>query len=133
MRIFILEDDENRVVTFKNKLHDHDLVIVDNAEDAIRELQAGDFDAIFLDHDLGGETYVDTNNKNTGSEVVRWMCAAYMPTPVAANTAMIIHSLNYPASISMWDKLTDAGFTNVHTIPFTRLVSTYFDDPSFLK
>jgi hypothetical protein len=26
-----------------------------------------------LDHDLGGEIYVDTNYSNTGSEVVRWI------------------------------------------------------------
>jgi hypothetical protein len=131
MRILILEDDPNRVHTFMTKLGmQHELVCVNTAAAAIDMLHDADVDSsidlVFLEHDLGGEVYVDTKNKNTGSEVVRWLTRQSLNVPCP----IILHSLNEPASRSMQLSLLDRGF-EVHRIPFTQLVD-HLDDPSFI-
>lgn len=125
MNILILEDDANRIGTFKRKLAHHDLTIVETAQDAIGQLATKCFDVIFLDHDLGGEQMVSTVGANTGSEVVRWMCAN-----IEVACHVIIHSLNTPAAIDMHAKLTIIGMA-CQRIPFTNLI-TLLDDPSFI-
>lgn len=134
MKILVLEDDQNRIDTFRTKLSRHTLVFVETAADAIAliqsETEAGTaFDVIFLDHDLGGETCIDTKNTNTGSGVVRWMLS-YQRT--LGQPHVIIHSMNTPAAESMQVNLETNGFDFVYRIPFTQLVSSYLDDPSFL-
>jgi hypothetical protein len=100
------------------------------AKAGISTLQENDFDVLLLDHDLGGETFVDTANENTGSEVVRWMLSP--GNVVSAHTLIIIHSLNTPAATEMQRKLTDGGFTNVHRIPFYQLIE-FVRDPTFFN
>lgn len=128
MRIFILEDSHDRIDTFMRKLNNHEVVVLETAEDAIRWLE-GDygFDIIFLDHDLGGQPseYCDVNGTNTGSEVVRWMQKNKPFCPV------IVHSLNEPAARSMMTNMEDVGIT-CYRIPFTKLI-TDLDNPNFLK
>ena len=46
---------------------------VANVADCIRMLQEGQFVTLFLDHDLGGETLVDSDREDCGMEVVRWL------------------------------------------------------------
>jgi len=129
MKILILEDDHNRIATFRDKLGErHELTIVETAEDAISKLKSDIFDVIFLDHDLGGEVYVSTEDKNTGSEVARWMSQAKLNQPY-----VIIHSLNTPAAASMAVTLKGIDITGCWVIPFTTLVSQHFNDPSFLS
>lgn len=133
MRIFILEDDHERIKTFRSKLIGHELVVAETAQQAINILgthkdattRDSRFDLIFLDHDLGGEQMVTTSGRNTGSEVVRWMTLEMGKCP-----SVIIHSLNTPAAIEMQNKLCDIGI-DCHRIPFTTLVSR-LDDPTFI-
>lgn len=81
MKILLLEDDLNRVEQFNYRVvelneRNHvkcELVHIETAKECIELLEADKFDLILLDHDLGGEVYVDTNNTNTGSEVARWI------------------------------------------------------------
>ena len=93
MNILILEDSPERQKKFRSKIPC--ATIVDTAEACIQQLQQADepWDWIFLDHDLGGEIFVDTDNKNTGSEVVRWICANKPEIK-----KVIIHSLNHDAA-----------------------------------
>lgn len=98
LRCLVLEDDSNRIKEFNKRLRDTRICFtsyVDTAELAIQKLKESDYDIIFLDHDLGGETYVDTNNKNTGSEVARWISK----NPIKG--LVIVHSLNKPAADGM--------------------------------
>ena len=126
MRIFILEDDHERIKTFRVKLASHELAIVENAQDAITLLSNDQaFDIMFLDHDLGGEQMIGTEGANTGSEVVRWMRSnqqQYCP--------VIIHSLNQPAAEDMKAKLEEVAM-ECYRIPFTTLVDK-LDDPTFI-
>ena len=90
----ILEDDpyDTRMDGFKNLFTSVGAVItwVDTAEECIEELKNDIFDIIFLDHDLGGEVFVDYRETNTGSEVSRWI----YENPINDNTIVIIHSFN---------------------------------------
>lgn len=135
LKILILEDDQNRIATFRNKLSRHTLVFVETASDAIATIKGAAevgsaFDVIFLDHDLGGEAYVDPSNQNTGSEVVRWLTSY---GGVLEQPYIIIHSMNHPAATSMQKALDRDGYEFVYRIPFVQLVSTYLDDPTFLQ
>jgi len=81
MKILLLEDDYNRVEQFRKRVDElnerniakSELVHVETAKDCIEKLENDTFNLILLDHDLGGEVYVDTNSDNTGSEVARWI------------------------------------------------------------
>lgn len=130
LKILILEDDMNRIETFGKYLsvNEFDMTFVVTAAEAIAHLEEDEFDVVFLDHDLGGEVYVDTADKNTGSEVVRWLTRP----PLLRPPVMIVHSMNTPAAQSMELALADDGYT-VHRIPFPTLVTNYLNDPSFLR
>ena len=92
MRILILEDSEERVKQFFLMFgDDHSLVVVNSAADAISLATTSKFSVIFLDHDLGGKTFVDSNEENTGYQV-----AKILPTSINKTTPIIIHSWNGP-------------------------------------
>ena len=136
LRILILEDDDNRIATFTKTLGgSHCLHIVKEAADAITILQTETeegrpYDVLFLDHDLGNETMVDMKEKNTGSEVVRWLVRTDL---LLEQPYIFIHSLNTPAARVMERNLKyNDRFIFVHRIPFTRLVSAHLYDPDFL-
>ncbi|MCV0439867.1 MAG: response regulator [Hydrogenophaga sp.] len=130
MKILILEDDENRIATFMEKLPTwQDVTCVTTAEAAIEKLSTEEFAVVFLDHDLGGEVYVDPSNPNTGSGVVRWML---QNVETVQDPDIVIHSMNTPAALAMEQDLKGKyGF--VWRIPFPTLVTNYLNDPSFLR
>ena len=70
---------------------------------------------IFLDHDLGGEVYVDSDIENCGMEVVRW----FEEVRPDFKGMIIIHSWNAPAAYDMEARLSRAGYT-VRRTPFGR-------------
>jgi len=121
MRILILEDDQRRIDAFNEKIGERCIVeIVKTARLAIQCLTMQKYDVVFLDHDLGGETYVDPSNENTGSGVVRWMLknVGFVEDP-----DIVIHSMNTPAAEAMERDLKTAyGF--VYRVPFPALIKT---------
>jgi hypothetical protein len=86
--------------------------VVMTAVVCIDALKGNEWDIMCLDHDLGGETYVDSDNKNTGMEVVRW---------IVANKPKIgqifVHSYNVGAAHVMAQDLSKAGYAVVRA-PF---------------
>jgi CheY-like chemotaxis protein len=130
MKVLVLEDDPNRIRTFRFKFDpSFEVMYVTTAQGAIDLLTENQFDAMFLDHDLGGEQFVDTDNENTGSEVVRWL----LVHSISNDPYIIVHSLNRPAATGMVENLLWADFKFVYQIPFDELIEKYLDDPSFLK
>jgi len=139
MRILILEDDQNRIDIFKKNLAGHDVDVVETAKGAIDFLVGFDYDVVFLDHDLGGEQWVDAGNKNTGSEVVRWVTGWYNGEkdddgrflyPIAPKswrgTLFIVHSMN---TITAPNMVTDlkSGRCRAERVPFSLLVDKLAD------
>lgn len=90
MKILVLEDDQNRIKRFSQELIGNSLDICERAEEAIKLLKEKDYDVVFLDHDLGGQIYVDPLESNTGYEVIRFL--ARNITNTKAN--FIVHSMN---------------------------------------
>lgn len=112
MRIFILEDDHERIELFRKFLFDQDLTIAEDAIDAIAILSNNKFDLLMLDHDLGNRQMVSSDDKNTGSEVVRWIVQSGMKCPTT-----IIHSYNPDGAESMFNALKKHG-VDCHMIKF---------------
>jgi len=114
MRIFILEDDFNRIEVFQKYLSDHELTIVSESNEAIKILEKDcSFDLFYLDHDLGGLIYVDIGVENTGSTVAKYMSDKNIKGTI------IIHSFNSVGAKNMLDYLPNAFY-----VPF---------NPEFIK
>ena len=90
MKIFVLEDNSERIKMFSLILLNQEFVICNNANDAMMVLSNRKFDRIFLDHDLGGMTFVDDSKcNNTGRHVTK-----LMHTTKNKDTDIVIHSWN---------------------------------------
>jgi hypothetical protein len=91
-RIFILEDDPERIRAFRANLLHCDLTVATDIEAAKRAWQPP-YDVASLDHDLGGEQYVNSANYNTGAEFVRWL-TRFRPNLIEEATTVYVHSYN---------------------------------------
>lgn len=91
MNLLILDDDKIRHVFFKKNFSEHVITSVYTTEDAIQALQSETFDAVFLDHDLGGHMSVDSfGQETTGYTVAKWLSE----NPDRKPLNIIIHSFN---------------------------------------
>lgn len=118
MNILFLDDDPKRADKF---LKDNpEATWVDTASRCKTSLLENDWDAVYLDHDLGGKVYVDPSEENTGSEVVRFIVANQEQLPKHMN--FIVHSLNFNASLNMIKELRNIGYTALYK-PFGSLDS----------
>jgi hypothetical protein len=116
-RIIFLDDDQNRISNFV-RFYPRALLAY-TAEECIGLIQDTPNSIVFLDHDLDGRQYVDTNEKNTGSEVVRWIVAN---RPLIKE--IIIHSHNHEAAANMSSKLKRAGYKQA-CVPFVSLIAWF--------
>ena len=88
------------------------IFITATAHGAIEILEKeSNFDYIFLDHDLGGQAYVESG-PGTG-----WFVAEYMAENEVKCDHIIVHTLNYPGAQNMLALLPTARH-----IPYNLLV-----------
>lgn len=80
---------------------DHDIVVANCAGTAKKILDACEFNIVFLDHDLGGKVYVNSEEENTGYQV-----AKYIPSTNNNKTKVVIHSWNRCGAQRMLDVLS---------------------------
>ena len=118
MKILVLDDMEERQKWFADKLPKYvdnpEIFVAKDVDEAIKCFQEiNEFDIMFLDHDLGGRIYVDSNDPNTGYQV-----AKYMVENGIKGKEIIIHTLNYAGAQNMMALLPDAKY-----VPFTSLYS----------
>ncbi|MCK4924312.1 MAG: hypothetical protein KAS61_05015 [Spirochaetes bacterium] len=90
MRILILEDNKERIKIFRTHLGPkHELYFFDQVEEAKKALLSmGTFDRIYLDHDLDGRVFVDSDESNTGYQLAKYIALQKV------NAEIIIHTLN---------------------------------------
>lgn len=114
MKVLFLDDDPKRLFKFKSYISS--AILAATAEEMIQLLSELKETAkcVFLDHDLGGRVYVDSSDKETGMEVVRWIVKNNPDVQ-----KFVVHSLNLEASESMIEKLKIAGY-EAEYIPFTE-------------
>jgi len=117
MKIFILEDDENRIERFKRVLQHYDFDCVLDMKDIERGCQPP-YDLYFLDHDLGGLIFTDSGDYNTGYSFCKWLYENHPET----KGVVIIHSANPPGAEYMKSFL-DRYMSNIvsYKIPFMLL------------
>lgn len=118
MKILIVEDNKARIKWFKEALIGHSVDIVESADPAISLVKEKKYDVIFLDHDLGGEEYVDSNNDNTGYQVSKVIKGS-----INCQTRIIVHSCNPVGSKNIIGCL---GFGE--EIPFVSLRKMKIED-----
>lgn len=119
LKILFLDDDEGRQAFMRRELVGHKATHVTTARQAIDELERNDdYDIVFLDHDLGGEVFVDSGREDTGMEVVRWL--AQNPRNIGR---VVVHTLNPPARENMVCLLERSGY-RAEAHPFLLLRTT---------
>lgn len=113
MKIFILEDDNNRVHYFEDVLSGYDVEVYDMANDAIDALENKVYDILFLDNDLG-------ENAGSGTDVADFL---HRNSDNENNNALIVvHSWNVPAATAMRSLLPRAYFFPYGSEKFLRVV-----------
>lgn len=120
MKVLILEDDNNRIVSFRHNLIGCELYITHLTNQAIQWLEEEEFDVIFLDHDLAEEHYLTWQNPSIHHEDTGLVVAEYLGNNLECNknAQIIIHSLNPYGRERMKQA---CNRTNIEIVPFTVL------------
>lgn len=115
MKIFILEDDGQRIGLFREYAGlVHDLTVANSPFEATTLYKPGEFDIMLLDHDLG-----TTSN---GQAFCQWLKESH-PQPEVP--CVLIHSWNPDGAAEMRKILKDIGWKNVGLAPFGKPVLEY--------
>ncbi len=115
-RILFLDDDPQRWLHYSERKNpENNITWVQTAQECVDSLSNSSYSIISLDHDLGFLTYVPTEHKNTGSEVVREILK--MDLTKFKDTLFIVHSYNEYAANNMVKDLKKVGLM-VLRIPF---------------
>lgn len=121
MKIFILEDNPDRMIAFKSTLKDHTIIHAVDVKEAKEKFDKNKpFDSILLDHDLGGEIYVDSDFWNTGYQFVRFL-TTYRSEDIK-NTQIIIHTQNPVGAENMLQLFIQENI-QAKVIPFPILIN----------
>jgi hypothetical protein len=116
-KILFLDDDPARSEIFLTFYPA--AVWVRTAEECIAQLSEP-WDEVHLDHDLGGEVFVDHERDDCGMAVVRWLCAE--PRPGLKKTRFIVHTHNLDVACLMVLHLETTGY-NVQVCPFGMVLA----------
>lgn len=124
MQLF-LDDDPNRAALAYQRMTPEDqekTIWCKTAEEAIITLRdyKHQLTKVMLDHDLGGEKYVNVKREDSGMEIVRWLErqakneAAFRPF---LSVEFIVHSYNSYAGPKMVERMRKLGLLSFY-IPF---------------
>jgi len=104
-RLLFLDDDPARAETFLSE--NPQAIWVETVAECLTRL-AENWDEVHLDHDLGGQTFVDTNENDCGMEVIRWMCKE--PRDHLQQTLFFVHTHNSVAGLLMVLQMRASGY-----------------------
>lgn len=113
-RALFLDDSPFRIEWFEH-IWKGEYSIAITAKSCIEKLILNKYDILFLDHDLGGQVYVDPDIENCGMEVVRWLEHNDL-----RRMFIYIHTWNTPAGKQMLERLMRAGY-QAHYKPFNKV------------
>jgi CheY-like chemotaxis protein len=117
MKILILDDDQTRHDGFKKNLIGFDLEHTYTSKECIEKLKNNTYNMVLLDHDLGGQVFVDSG-ENTGWEVSEWLSK----NPDKKPKHIIVHSWNPVGANNMKNVLITAL-----CIPFGKNLFDYIN------
>lgn len=107
--VFLLDDDTRRHRWFIKRFAGDELDIAENVEEAKELLAEGNYDAIFLDHDLMPHHYESNDHDdfgNTGFAIAEWLNER---RDLQRAASIIVHTRNADAAIPMVEKLRESG------------------------
>ncbi len=107
-----LDDDPDRAAAFL--VRHPDAIWVQTVPECLEKLVES-WDEVHLDHDLGGEQFVDVNRVDCGMEVVRWLVRE--PRKHLRRSKFTVHSHNIAAAFEMVMTLQAVGY-QVDARPF---------------
>jgi hypothetical protein len=116
-RILFLDDDPIRGEIFLAEYPD--AVWAQTTEECLAHLSEP-WDEVHLDHDLGGEVFVDHEREDCGMAVVRWLCAE--PRLHLKTTRFFVHTHNLSAACLMVLQLQLIGY-DVQVRPFGAVLA----------
>jgi hypothetical protein len=111
-RRLFLDDDPLRAGAFLEAYPD--AIWVQTVPECVEKL-AEAWDEVHLDHDLGGEIFVDIDREDCGMEVVRWL--ARETRPHLGRARFVVHSHNMVAAWMMVMEIRALGY-RVEARPF---------------
>lgn len=122
MRVFIFEDDKNRIKVFTKLLAKRDVEyidICDNIEVAKGLLTTREYDVAFLDHDMDYRIMVNSQEPNTGYQLCKFIVEKEINL-----SQVFIHSLNPVGGDNMMRELQDnLNIRSLYRTPFPSLVA----------
>jgi hypothetical protein len=104
-RVLFLDDDPACADSFLSE--NPEAIWVQTVEECLGRL-AEAWDEVHLDHDLGGQVFVDTNKTDCGMEVIRWLCKERRDHLSA--TRFFVHTHNSLAGILMVLQMQSSGY-----------------------
>ncbi len=118
--VMLLDDDERRHRWFQKRFAGDDLEIAATVEEAKDLLTGGNYDAIFLDHDLLPHHYESNDHDDfasTGYAICEFLNER---ADLQRAATIVVHTRNADAAISMVTKLRETG-RNVEYCAFPML------------
>lgn len=115
MRALFLDDDEVRHNLLRENSigNGYDTRHVKTVAQALKALSMVEFDFVSLDHDLGGNTFVDPSKEETGLDVARYISKMENPPPCVR-----VHSFNPEGAKEMVKVLKEGKSRTVYYQPF---------------
>lgn len=111
MKVFVLEDDDYRNSEFRKVLFNVDATFTTSYDEAVTKYR-GPYDVVCLDHDLGGQQMVSSEEQNTGYQFTK-----KMPYITTVPPIVLIHSYNLEGAENMFQELTAKGYQPIK-MPF---------------
>lgn len=110
VKILFLDDRSKRIHSALDKFKVYDLTIVTNVTECLRFLSNEEWDIVYLDHDLGGHEFMDTNSHECGMEILRYIDRTGWPVD-KKKPRFVIHSSNSFAAMAMEEYLKEMDFS----------------------
>jgi hypothetical protein len=104
-RVLFLDDDPVRAESFLSE--NPQAIWVQTVEECLARL-GETWDEVHLDHDLGGEVFVDMNKTDCGMEVIRWLCKERRDH--LNSTRFFVHTHNSVAGLLMVLQMQSTGY-----------------------
>jgi hypothetical protein len=104
-RVLFLDDDPARAESFLSE--NPQAIWVQTVEECVGRLVES-WDEVHLDHDLGGQVFVDTNKTDCGMEVIRWLCKERRDH--LNSTRFFVHTHNSLAGLLMVLQMQSSGY-----------------------
>ena len=117
MKILILEDNHYRIEKFEKLFKNQDIYMFDKFNFNLQEVcLKNEFQVLWLDHDLEGKIWEDSDKENTGYQFVKWLVS----NNLQRNALIYIHSMNPIGANRMLNCLKDNNYDGIW-IPFHLL------------